>query len=92
MQRPQPRADPFALGSVGAGLGATTATLKGGLGSASAMTAGGITVAALAVVNAVGSAIVGDGPWFWAAPFEINNEFGGRGLPARFTPDMLRSA
>jgi L-aminopeptidase/D-esterase-like protein len=79
----------FRLGSVGAGLGATTATLKGGLGSASAITAGGITVAALAVVNAVGSVTVGDGPWFWAAPFEVGSEFGGRGLPAPFTPDML---
>jgi L-aminopeptidase/D-esterase-like protein len=79
----------FALGSVGAGLGATTATLKGGLGSASARTPGGITVAALAVVNAAGSITVGDGPWFWAAPFELNGEFGGRGLPAQFTPDML---
>src|SRR5215470_17270387 len=40
----------FALGSVGAGLGATTGNLKGGLGSASALTRGGIGVAALAVV------------------------------------------
>lgn len=79
----------FALGSVGAGRGATTANLKGGLGSASAMTRGGIKVAALAVVNAVGSVTVGDGPWFWAAPFEMNGEFGGRGLPTSFTPDML---
>lgn len=79
----------FALGSVGAGLGATTANFKGGLGSASAQTEGGATVAALAVVNAVGSVTVGDGPWFWAAPFEIANEFGGRGLPPAFTPDML---
>ena len=78
--------DDFALGSVGAGLGATTANFKGGLGSASAQTADGITVGALAVVNAVGSLTVGDGPWFWAAPFELNNEFGGRGLPASFTP------
>jgi L-aminopeptidase/D-esterase-like protein len=79
----------FALGSVGAGLGATTATFKGGVGSASAKTAGGVAVAALAVVNAVGSVTLGDGPWFWAAPFEVGNEFGGRGLPASFTPDML---
>ena len=79
----------FALGSVGAGLGATTANFKGGLGSASAMTPGGVTVAALAVVNAVGSVTVGDGPWFWAAPFEIDGEYGGRGLPAAFTPEML---
>src|SRR5206468_8714025 len=46
-------------------------------------------VAALAVVNAVGTATVGDGPWFWAAPFEIEGEFGGRGLPPSFTPEML---
>ena len=79
----------FALGSVGAGLGATTANFKGGLGSASAATAGGVRVAALAVVNAVGSATVGDGPWFWAAPFESGGEYGGRGLPSSFTADML---
>ena len=80
----------FALGSVGAGLGAQTANLKGGLGSASAQTSTGAKVAALAVVNAVGTVTVGDGPWFWAAPFEVDGEFGGRGLPASFTPDMLR--
>jgi L-aminopeptidase/D-esterase-like protein len=80
----------FALGSVGAGLGANSANLKGGLGSASAETESGVRVAALAVVNAVGSVTVGDGPWFWAAPFEINGEYGGRGLPPSFTPDMLK--
>lgn len=79
----------FPLGSVGAGLGATTANFKGGVGSASAVTASGIRVAAIASVNAVGSVNIGDGPWFWAAPFEVDNEFGGRGLPAAFTPDML---
>ena len=81
----------FALGSVGAGLGATTANFKGGIGSASAQTDDGVMVAAIAVVNAVGSVTVGDGPWFWAAPFEIDGEFGGRGLPPAFTPDMLRA-
>jgi L-aminopeptidase/D-esterase-like protein len=81
----------FALGSVGAGLGATTANFKGGLGSASARTDDGIAVAALAVINAVGSVTVGDGPWFWAAPFEVGHEFGGRGLPPSFTPDMLKA-
>jgi L-aminopeptidase/D-esterase-like protein len=79
----------FALGSVGAGLGATSANLKGGLGSASAMTRSGVLVGAVAVVNAVGSTTVGDGPWFWASPFEIGGEYGGRGLPSSFTPDML---
>jgi L-aminopeptidase/D-esterase-like protein len=80
----------FALGSVGAGLGATTANLKGGLGSASAKTNDGVTVAALAVVNAVGSVTIGEGPWFWAAPFEVDGEYGGRGWPASLTPDMLK--
>ncbi len=81
--------DDFPLGSVGAGMGANTANLKGGVGSASAKTSSGVSVAALAVVNAVGSVTVGDGPWFWAAPFEIDSEFGGRGMPPSFTPDML---
>jgi L-aminopeptidase/D-esterase-like protein len=79
----------FATGSVGAGFGATTANLKGGLGSASSVTSDGIKVGALVVVNAVGSVTVGDGPWFWAAPFEVDGEFGGIGLPPSFSPDML---
>ncbi|WP_029032038.1 P1 family peptidase [Salinarimonas rosea] len=72
----------FALGTVGGGYGATTVDLKGGLGSASAVTPSGHTVGALVVVNAIGSAIVGEGPHFWAAPFEVDGEFGGLGLPA----------
>jgi L-aminopeptidase/D-esterase-like protein len=72
----------FALGSVGGGAGATTATVKGGIGSASAVTSSGHAVAAIVVVNAVGSATIGDGPWFWSAPFEQDDEFGGRGWPA----------
>jgi L-aminopeptidase/D-esterase-like protein len=75
----------FALGTVGAGTGATTATFKGGLGSASAVTASGHRIAALVAVNALGSATVGDGRHFWAAPFEEGQEFGGLGLPATFT-------
>ncbi|WP_416795848.1 P1 family peptidase [Ciceribacter azotifigens] len=83
----------FALGSVGAGTGATTATLKGGLGSASAMTTGGHKVAALVAVNAMGSATIGDGPFFWSAPFELDDEFGGIGLPANFSaPDTVLRA
>jgi len=79
----------FALGSVGAGTGATTVNCKGGLGSASAQTPDGCNVGALAAVNAVGSVLVGDGPWFWAAPFEMDGEFGGRGLPQPFPPHAL---
>jgi D-aminopeptidase len=78
----------FALGSAGAGLGATTVNLKGGLGSASAA-CDGCTVGALAAVNAAGSAVVGGGPWFWAAPFERDGEFGGRGFPSPLPQDGL---
>ena len=74
----------FALGTVGAGTGATTATFKGGLGSASAATAFGHVVAAIVAANALGSATVAEGPHFWAAPFEENEEFGGLGLPQSF--------
>src|SRR5579872_588560 len=83
-------AEQFALGSVGAGLGATTLDLKGGVGSAAATTAHGITVAALAAVNAAGSTVIGGGPWFWAAPFEQGAEFGGLGWPASMPANALR--
>lgn len=78
-----------ALGSVGAGLGATTANLKGGMGAASAGTRAGHRVAALMAVNAIGNATMGDGPHFWAAPYEQNGEFGGLGWPSKLPPDAL---
>jgi D-aminopeptidase len=80
----------FALGSAGGGLGATTAGLKGGIGSASDTTPDGVTIGAIVIVNAVGSVTIGDGPHFWAAPFEQNGEFGGRGWPASFGADALK--
>jgi L-aminopeptidase/D-esterase-like protein len=80
----------LALGTVGAGTGATTANLKGGLGSAATRLENGITVAALVAVNAVGQATVGDTRHFWAAPFEVGNEFGGLGLPVPFPADAMR--
>jgi L-aminopeptidase/D-esterase-like protein len=81
---------PFSLGTVGGGYGATTATLKGGLGSASAATPSGFTVGAIVVVNAVGTAIIGDGPHFWAGSVEVDREFGGHGWPANVDADALR--
>ena len=78
-----------ALGSVGAGTGATTVNYKGGIGSASAQTSHGHIVGALAAVNAAGSVTVGGGPWFWAAPFEVGGEYGGRGWPAPFPAQAL---
>jgi D-aminopeptidase len=80
--------DTFKLGTAGAGFGATTANFKGGIGSASA-TVGDITVGALVAVNAAGCVTVGAGPWFWAAPFERDGEFGGRGMPSPIPPGAL---
>lgn len=81
-----------ALGSAGAGLGATVAGLKGGLGSASARLASGANVGALVAVNALGQVTVGAGPHFWAAPFEEGTEFGGLGAaPAPAPPPRTKA-
>jgi len=76
----------FDLGTSGAGTGATTATLKGGLGSASVVLASGHTVGALVVVNSHGSVLTPDSNQFWAAPFEVDNEFGGLGVCTKTQP------
>lgn len=76
----------FALGSAGAGAGAMTADWKGGLGSASAVLDGGGTVGALVAVNALGSLTAPSGQ-FWAAPWEMGDEFGGLGLGGPWTPE-----
>jgi L-aminopeptidase/D-esterase-like protein len=81
--------DDFALGSAGAGYGATTADLKGGLGSASDATSSGYRIGALVAVNALGRATIGEGPHFWAAPYEKNGEFGGLGWPEPWPADAL---
>jgi len=69
----------FALGTAGAGYGANSGGVKGGIGSASAVSGDGITVGAIVAVNSLGSAIVPGGKQFWAAPLELNEEFGGLG-------------
>ncbi|WP_299358000.1 P1 family peptidase [uncultured Paracoccus sp.] len=79
-------AERFALGSVGAGTGAMTARWKGGLGSASAVLDSGAVVGALVAVNALGSVTAPSGQ-FWAAPWELQAEFGGLGLNGPFHPD-----
>ena len=71
--------DGFDLGSVGAGTGAMTAMMKGGLGSASLVLPDGTTVAALVAANPMGAVTTPGDRHFWAAPFEIDNEFGGLG-------------
>ncbi|MBJ8346608.1 P1 family peptidase [Antrihabitans sp. YC2-6] len=69
----------FAVGSVGAGVGARAGQLKGGVGTASVVLEGtvapGVTVGAIVVANPVGSifdprtglpwGVAGDGPEFW---------------------------
>ncbi len=80
----------FALGSSGAGYGAVAGALKGGLGSASLVLPSGVTIGALVAVNALGQTVCGEGPHFWAAPFEIGAEFGGLGpAPAPPSPAAL---
>lgn len=71
--------DDFALGSHGAGTGALTAMLKGGLGSASFVLGNGVTVGALVAANPMGSVTTPGDRHFWAAPFEVDGEFGGVG-------------
>lgn len=80
----------FALGTVGAGYGATTQSLKGGLGSTSLVTDRGYRIGALAAVNPAGNVTVGDEPNFWAAPFEIGDEFGKRGAAHSVLGEALR--
>lgn len=72
----------FTIGTAGAGYGALTAGLKGGLGSASCVLDSGVTIGALVAVNAIGSVSLHRTRHFWAAPFEIGNEFGGLGYPS----------
>ncbi len=76
-------ANDFALGTAGAGYGASTQNLKGGIGSASAKTGSGHTVGAIVAVNAAGRVTLGEDGHFFAAAFEQNGEFGGRGFPDR---------
>jgi len=76
----------FDLGTTGAGTGATTANLKGGLGSASVVLDNGMTVGALVAVNAFGAATPSNQPNFWAAAWEVDGEFGGRGVPSPQNP------
>lgn len=77
----------FALGTAGAGTGALSSGLKGGLGSASTMLDSGVTIGALAAVNPTGSVTVARTRHFWAAPFEIGDEFGGLGYPSPMPED-----
>lgn len=69
----------FELGTVGAGTGAMTAMMKGGLGSASLQLPDGVIIGALVAANPMGSVTTPGDRHFWAAPFEVDAEFGGLG-------------
>lgn len=69
----------FGLGTVGAGTGALSAMVKGGLGSASLQLPDGTMVGALVAANPVGAVTTPGDRHFYAAPFEVNGEFGGLG-------------
>jgi len=77
-------------GACGAGLGATTATTPGGLGAAWETLPCGVTVMAVMAVNAAGSPLIGGTDHFWAAPFERDGEFGGRGYPQPLPADLTQ--
>ncbi|RLQ88061.1 P1 family peptidase [Notoacmeibacter ruber] len=78
------------LGSVGAGTGAMTATVRGGIGSASSIVEGAGTIGALVAVNALGNPLVGSSRHFWAAPFEEQGELGYLGWPALMPEDAAK--
>jgi L-aminopeptidase/D-esterase-like protein len=72
---------PVPLGVVGAGTGAVAGGLKGGVGSASAVLDFGVTVAALVVVNAVGSTVDPTTGELYAVRTGLADEFAGIRTP-----------
>ncbi len=70
-------------GRAGAGYGASAGAGPGGVGSASFATDDGLIIGALMAVNSFGSVKAPGHDVFWAAPFEIDDEFGGRWFTAR---------
>jgi L-aminopeptidase/D-esterase-like protein len=73
----------FACGAVGAGRGARAGVMNGGIGSTSLDLGDGLMAGALVALNSVGSAFMPDGKTYWAWPFELQQEFGGRGPPSQ---------
>ena len=70
---------PVMIGAYGAGHGASAGLLPGAVGSASWRGEDGVTVAAFVAVNCFGSVTMpGQDEVFWAWPFEVGQEFGGR--------------
>ncbi len=69
---------PLLRGCCGAGMGAVSGSIKGGLGTASQVLNSGITVAAVVVVNSVGSVVNPQTGRLWEQSIEIDDEFAGQ--------------
>lgn len=87
----------IAQGRAGAGFGARAGDGIGGIGSSSFRLENNLTVGALIAVNSFGSPRMPNDQAFWAWPFEIANEFGGRrpktdGPPAADIPPDTKLA
>eukprot|EP00903_Cladosiphon_okamuranus_P002994 g2992.t1 len=78
---------PFTLGRSGAAFGALAGRHQGGLGSASIVTHDNMSVGALVGVNSFGSVYMPGTDAFWAWPYEIADEFGGKRPPATYSAD-----
>ncbi|MFD8013810.1 P1 family peptidase [Streptomyces sp. NPDC058955] len=72
-----------ATGAVGAGTGAVVGGMRGGVGTAGLRLESGITVAALVVVNAVGSAVDPATGVLYGGLFEDGSAGAGSGRPSR---------
>ncbi len=78
--------NPVEIGSVGAGTGALSGSIKGGLGSASLILDSGITAAVLVAVNSSGSVIDPMTGRPWEIDLQIEAEFGPQGKRAVILP------
>jgi L-aminopeptidase/D-esterase-like protein len=82
----------FDLGTVGAGTGALAGGIKGGVGTASLRIEQDFLVAALAVVNAWGSAVDPSTGRFWEIGREVDGEFAPDGHRSVRLPQPTRGA
>ncbi|NBC19768.1 MAG: peptidase T4 [Alphaproteobacteria bacterium] len=83
----QAAGDKVGLGRAGAGFGARAGSRPGGQGTASIQSADGLGIGALVAVNCFGSVTLPGTDCFWAWPYEIAGEFGGRRPPPDYRTD-----
>ncbi|MFQ5484161.1 MAG: P1 family peptidase [Desulfobacterales bacterium] len=77
---------PVEIGSVGAGTGARSGSIKGGLGTASLVIDSKTTIAALVAVNSYGLAVNPKTGLLWEIDNELGDEFGCQGKRAVILP------